>query len=42
MEKNISVGTRFLNGFLRLMVFVLILVLGAVVITLLLALLGIV
>ncbi len=42
MEKNISVGTRFLNGFLRVMVFVLILVLGAVVITLLLALLGIV
>lgn len=42
MEKNISVGTRFLNGFLRIMVFVLILVLGAVVVTLILALLGIV
>lgn len=35
-------GTRFLNGFLRVMVFVLILVLGAVLITLVLALLGIV
>lgn len=42
MEKNISVGTRFLNGFLRIMVFVLVLVLGAVVVTLILALLGIV
>ncbi len=35
-------GTRVLNGFLRVMVFVLILVLGAVLITLVLALLGIV
>ena len=35
-------GTRVLNGFLRVMVFVLILVLGAVLITLVLALMGIV
>ena len=35
-------GTRVLNGFLRVMVFVLMLVLGAVLITLVLALLGIV
>ncbi|MEJ2585207.1 MAG: hypothetical protein P8Z38_09235 [Robiginitalea sp.] len=42
MERDISVGTRVLNGFLRVMVVVLILVLGAVLITLILALLGIV
>ena len=42
MEHDISIGTRVLNGFLRVMVFVLILVLGAVLITLVLALLGIV
>lgn len=42
MERDISMGTRVLNGFLRIMVFVLILVLGAVLITLVLALLGIV
>jgi hypothetical protein len=42
MERDISLGTRVLNGFLRIMVFVLILVLGAVLITMILALLGIV
>jgi hypothetical protein len=42
MERDISLGTRVLNGFLRIMVFVLILVLGAVMITMILALLGIV
>ncbi len=42
MERDIPMGTRVLNGFLRVMVFVLILVLGAVLITLVLALLGIV
>jgi hypothetical protein len=42
MERNVSLGTRFLNGFLRVMVFVLILVLGAVLVTMLLALVGIV
>ena len=42
MERNISMGTRVLNGFLRVMVFVLMLVLGAVLITLVLALMGIV
>ena len=42
MERGLSVGTRFLNGFLSVMVVLLILVLGAVLITLVLALLGIV
>lgn len=42
MEQDISLGTRVLNGVLRIMVVVLILVLGAVLITLILALLGIV
>ena len=42
MERGISVGTRFLNGFLSVMVVLLVFVLGAVLITLVLALLGIV
>lgn len=42
MENEISVGTRFLNGFLRIMVVLLIGVLAAVVITLILALVGLV
>jgi hypothetical protein len=42
MERGLSVGTRFLNAFLSVMVVLLILVLGAVLITLVLALLGIV
>lgn len=41
MEDEISLGTRFLNGFLRVMVLLLILVLAAVVVSLLLAALGI-
>ena len=42
MERGLSVGGRFLNGFLSVMVVLLILVLGAVLITLLLALVGLV
>ena len=42
MENEISVGTRFLNGFLRIMVFLLIGVLAAVVITMILAAIGLV
>lgn len=42
MEKQLTFGTRLLNGFLSVMVFVLILILGAVVVTLLLALFGVV
>jgi len=42
MDKELSVGTRFLNGFLRIMVIVLIGVLAAVVITMILALVGLV
>lgn len=41
MENEISVGTRFLNGFLRIMVVVLIAVLASVVIILLLAAVGV-
>ena len=42
MERGLSVGTRMLNGFLSVMVVLLVIVLGAVLITLVLALLGIV
>lgn len=42
MENEISVGTRFLNGFLRIMVVLLIGVLAAVVITMILAAVGLV
>lgn len=41
MEDQISVGTRFLNGFLTVMVVLLVLVLGAVIISLILAALGV-
>ncbi len=41
MENEISVGTRFLNGFLRIMVILLIGVLAAVVIILMLAAVGV-
>ncbi len=39
---DVSVGTRLLNGFLKVMVFLLVIVLGAVLITMLLALIGVV
>lgn len=42
MERDLSIGTRLLNGFLSVMVVVLILILGAVLITMLLALIGVV
>lgn len=42
MEKHLTTGTRLLNGFLSVMVVLLVLVLGAVLITLLLALVGVV
>ncbi|MDM9630366.1 hypothetical protein [Robiginitalea aurantiaca] len=42
MERDIQFGIRLLNGFLKAMIFVLVLVLGAVLITMLLALLGVV
>ncbi|MDM9630367.1 hypothetical protein [Robiginitalea aurantiaca] len=42
MALNFTVGTRLLNGFLSVMIFMLILVLGVVLITMLLALMGIV
>ncbi len=42
MEQDIPLGTRVLNGFLRVMVIVLALVLAAVLITLILALFGVV
>jgi hypothetical protein len=42
MERDFSMGTRLLNGFLSVMVIVLILILGAVLITMLLALTGVV
>ncbi len=42
MENEISVGTRFLNGFLRIMVVLLIGVLAAVVVTMILAAVGLV
>ncbi|MDC6354375.1 MULTISPECIES: hypothetical protein [Robiginitalea] len=41
MEDQISVGTRFLNGFLTVMVVLLVLVLGAVIISLILAAFGV-
>lgn len=41
MENEISVGTRFLNGFLRIMVVLLIAVLASVVIILMLAAVGV-
>ncbi len=41
MEDQISVGTRFLNGFLTVMVVLLVLVLGAVIISLILAAIGV-
>ena len=42
MERDFSNGTRLLNGFLSVMVVVLILILGAVLVTMLLALIGVV
>ena len=42
MARDFSVGTRLLNGFLTVMVLLLVLVLGAVLITMLLAILGVV
>lgn len=41
MEEHLDIGTRLLNGFLRVMVVVLIFILIAVVISLILALFGI-
>ena len=41
MEEELSVGARFLNGFLRVMVLLLVLVLAAVVVCMLLTALGI-
>ena len=41
MEDQRSVGTRFLNGFLTVMVVLLVLVLGAVIISLILAAFGV-
>ncbi len=41
MEDQISVGTRFLIGFLTVMVVLLVLVLGAVIISLILAAFGV-
>lgn len=40
MEEQLTLGTRFLNGFLSIMVVVLVLILAAVVICLILAALG--
>ena len=40
MEEQLTVGTRFLNGFLSVMVVVLVLILAAVVVCLILAALG--
>lgn len=42
MEQHLPLGTRMLNGFLSVMVVVLVLILAAVVITLILAGVGIV
>jgi hypothetical protein len=42
MERELSMGTRLLNGFLSVMVVLLIVILGAVLITMLLAILGVV
>ncbi|WP_255443989.1 hypothetical protein [Robiginitalea sp. SC105] len=41
MEEHLSVGTRFLNGFLIVMVALLVLVLAAVIISLILAAFGV-
>lgn len=40
MEEQLTIGTRFLNGFLSLMVVVLVLILAAVVVCLILAAFG--
>ena len=40
MEEHLTFGTRILNGFLKVMVVVLVLILAAVVVSLLLAMLG--
>ncbi len=40
MEEHLSFGTKILNGFLRVMVVVLVLILAAVVISLILAAIG--
>ena len=40
MEEQLTVGTRFLNGFLSVMVVVLVLILAAVVVCLILAAFG--
>ena len=42
MANDFSIGTRLLNGFLSVMVVILVLILGAVLITMLLALIGVV
>lgn len=41
MEEHLSFGTKVLNGFLRVMVVVLVLILAAVLVSLLLAAVGI-
>ncbi len=40
MEEHLTFGTRILNGFLKVMVVVLVLILAAVVVSLLLAMFG--
>lgn len=40
MDEHLTFGTRLLNGFLRVMVVVLVLILAAVVVSLILALFG--
>ncbi len=40
MEEHLTFGTRLLNGFLRVMVVVLVFILAAVVVSLILALFG--
>ncbi|MEN8788809.1 MAG: hypothetical protein ABF295_04775 [Flavobacteriaceae bacterium] len=40
MDEHLTFGTRILNGFLKVMVVVLVLILAAVVVSLLLAMLG--
>jgi hypothetical protein len=40
MEEHLTFGTRILNGFLKVMVVVLVLILASVVVSLLLAMLG--
>jgi hypothetical protein len=42
MAHDFSIGTRLLNGFLSVMVVILVLILGAVLVTMLLALVGVV